>query len=96
MVSAQVGNDVFAGPFLPRRLGLFLRHQGHLPSPVFLTLSTHLGPCVGFVARFYRTIAVFLSQEPRRRTGGVKGPDLFPKAVNAFRRLLRVAGGKEG
>ena len=29
-------------------------------------------------------------------TGGVTGPDLFPKAVNAFRRLLRVAGGKEG
>ena len=28
-------------------------------------------------------------------TGGVTGPELFPKAVEAFRQLLRRAGGQE-
>ncbi|MBX9585035.1 MAG: sugar phosphate isomerase/epimerase [Gemmataceae bacterium] len=45
----------------------------------------------------YRGFAVL---EPHLRgggpTGGVTGPDLFPAAVEAFRRILREAGGQEG
>jgi len=42
----------------------------------------------------------FATMEPHLRgggpTGGVTGADLFPVAVEAFRKILRDAGGKEG
>ena len=42
----------------------------------------------------------FATMEPHLRgggpTGGVTGPDLFPVAVEAFRKILFAAGGKEG
>ncbi len=48
------------------------------------------------VARGYKGYAVL---EPHLRgggpTGGVTGPDLFPPAVEAFRAILRAAGGQE-
>ena len=41
----------------------------------------------------------FATMEPHLRgggpTGGVTGPDLFPVAVEAFRKILFAAGGKE-
>jgi sugar phosphate isomerase/epimerase len=41
----------------------------------------------------------FATLEPHLRgggpTGGITGPDLFPVAVEAFRQILRVCGGKE-
>lgn len=41
----------------------------------------------------------FATMEPHLRgggpTGGVTGPDLFPVAVEAFRKILAAAGGKE-
>jgi len=49
------------------------------------------------VARGYKGFAVM---EPHLRgggpTGGVTGPDLFPYAVEAFRKILRDCGGVEG
>ncbi len=49
--------------------------------------------CIG---RDYHGFAVL---EPHLRgggpTGGVTGPDLFPVAVEAFRKILQVCGGKE-
>lgn len=49
------------------------------------------------VKRGYKGFAVM---EPHLRgggpTGGVTGADLFPVAVEAFRKILREAGGKEG
>ncbi|WP_439629759.1 sugar phosphate isomerase/epimerase family protein [Gemmata sp.] len=49
------------------------------------------------VKRGYRGFAVM---EPHLRgggpTGGVTGPDLFPYAVEAFRKILRDSGGSEG
>lgn len=49
------------------------------------------------VKRGYHGYAVM---EPHLRgggpTGGVTGPDLFPVAVEAFRKILREAGGQEG
>jgi sugar phosphate isomerase/epimerase len=49
------------------------------------------------VRRGYRGYAVM---EPHLRgggpTGGVTGPDLFPLAVEAFRRILQQSGGQEG
>ena len=42
----------------------------------------------------------FATMEPHLRgggpTGGVTGPDLFPVAVEAFRKILRESGGQEG
>ena len=42
----------------------------------------------------------FATMEPHLRgggpTGGVTGPDLFPVAVEAFRKILRDCGGEEG
>jgi sugar phosphate isomerase/epimerase len=42
----------------------------------------------------------FATMEPHLRgggpTGGVTGPDLFPYAVEAFRKILDACGGKEG
>jgi sugar phosphate isomerase/epimerase len=42
----------------------------------------------------------FATMEPHLRgggpTGGVSGPDLFPLAVEAFRKILRDCGAKEG
>jgi sugar phosphate isomerase/epimerase len=49
------------------------------------------------VQRGYRGFAVM---EPHLRgggpTGGITGPDLFPYAVEAFRKVLRDCGGSEG
>ena len=49
------------------------------------------------VKRGYKGFAVM---EPHLRgggpTGGVTGPDLFPLAVEAFRKILRDCGGQEG
>jgi 3-dehydroshikimate dehydratase len=49
------------------------------------------------VKRGYKGFAVM---EPHLRgggpTGGITGPDLFPFAVEAFRKILRDAGGQEG
>lgn len=49
------------------------------------------------VKRGYDGFAVL---EPHLRgggpTGGITGPDLFPVAVEAFRKILRDCGGKEG
>jgi sugar phosphate isomerase/epimerase len=49
------------------------------------------------VKRGYQGFAVM---EPHLRgggpTGGVTGPDLFPAAVEAFRKILKECGGKEG
>jgi len=49
------------------------------------------------VKRGYHGFAVL---EPHLRgggpTGGITGPDLFPVAVEAFRKILREAGGVEG
>ena len=49
------------------------------------------------VRRGYNGFAVM---EPHLRgggpTGGVTGPDLFPLAVEAFRKILRDCGAKEG
>lgn len=49
------------------------------------------------VKRGYRGFAVM---EPHLRgggpTGGITGPDLFPLAVEAFRKILRECGGQEG
>jgi 3-dehydroshikimate dehydratase len=49
------------------------------------------------VQRGYRGFAVM---EPHLRgggpTGGITGPDLFPYAVEAFRKILRDCGGSEG
>ena len=51
----------------------------------------------GAVAMGYEGFAVM---EPHLRgggpTGGVTGPDLFPVAVEAFRKILRDCGGTEG
>ena len=48
------------------------------------------------VKRGYRGYAVM---EPHLRgggpTGGYTGPDLFPAAVEAFRKILQECGGKE-
>jgi hypothetical protein len=49
------------------------------------------------VKRSYHGYAVM---EPHLRgggpTGGVTGPDLFPVAVESFRKILRDCGGQEG
>jgi 3-dehydroshikimate dehydratase len=51
----------------------------------------------GAVAMGYKGFAVM---EPHLRgggpTGGITGADLFPPAVEAFRKILRDCGGKEG
>ncbi len=51
----------------------------------------------GAVAMGYKGFAVM---EPHLRgggpTGGITGPDLFPFAVEAFRKILRDCGAKEG
>ena len=51
----------------------------------------------GAVAMGYKG---FATMEPHLRggspTGGITGPDLFPFAVEAFRKILRDCGGQEG
>jgi len=71
---------------------------GHEYGVIAGTGDGHIAHSIkGAVAMGYKGFAVM---EPHLRgggpTGGVTGPDLFPFAVEAFRKILRECGAKEG